>query len=1611
LTSTWIEEQAIETPPGAPVFVDTVGFVTYVSVDAFGTSLAWAGTRLAVGAPGRNVGSTPADTEGWPTVGAVFIYAHDGSSWLLESQIDPIVRSTFVLGGINGSLLQLTLPDRGLGWSVAANDDFVVTASNEWVVEGAVGGFGNADEAKLSVHSFDGANWAVEPLHAIPGLSPTIGLLEIAVSPSGRIAYGREDDATIGSYAGAAFTTATQCGDGLDNDGDASIDSGDSDCRHALDLSEYELDGGDIIAVSFELPPAVYRIDPVTLHRTQIAGVGDVINPWGVGVGPDGTIFVTDWGFGEIRELGQFGGWKRARWLKFIESSSDIPDQPRSLLVEPDGSFVTTYEGQVYRFEAATGDAINLTEGTGGNTCETDVNDARYVRRDHDGTLLVSNGSPAGIYRISGPNLCSLVSFGSTITNPWGLLVEDSGSVLVSDATADAIVRFTPSILGDTIVHDGTVTFNTPRGLAQEADGQLLVADYLGEAIDRIELDAIPPTQTTLASSARYTDVAVLARRTVVEGDLLVADFGPTTGDTGSLIRVDPTSGEQWIVHRGAPFIDPIDVIVDVLSGDFFVSDAGAAEIFRVDAQTFAVTSYSSGGDLSEPRYLAQEPSGDLVVCDRGAQAVVRIDTSTQVASAIPGGPAVFNWCEGIDVGPTGMILAGDRSSGLVYEIEPVTNIHTAYSPGGPFTTLIDVEYEAVGQILAVDGMSMANEGRLYRAGLPSPFRIILAQDDQLSRPRGLTRGEGGEVWVMDRDNGVIRIDEFGIPDQVVISSSGVFDLPLGITYVPEPRIAAQLSAGAFLLFILTVVSNRRPRGPRKGSNRSWVSALLVGSLFMIAGLSTPARSSTLLIDTDASTYTVGDTITVTVTLDLTSGEPSSTLLAEIAWDPSIGSVVPGVTQPSQNPFLTSRSGLEPWVTDIGACTTSSSCAVLDQYNPEGPGFSPDLMNENVIGTLEIQADAPGFLDLTLEQITFAIFPPPEFGANVLIAEVVPVAQCINGVDDDGDGLLDTLDPDCVDSNDNSEYHVSPGDILAVSSRSPPALSRIDPVTGVRTQLMPLHEPRVLALGDGRKVYVADDTAEAIYELDLWDGRSRRVRTPEPYEFGLEPNIVLGSPRGLLVESSGHILFSAGITDEVIRIDPATGEQTVITTGGTCDLIQPSRLEHSPTGVAYVTSYDGHVYEIVLDNLCAQRSNGLSITGPLGLALEPDGQLLIGDNAIDQVVRFNPSTLSETPIHTGSWSFSTPFALALESDGKLLLADGTDNALYRLDVATGSQSTLSSGPRYFDVAVLPRLDVSAGDLLIADFGPTGGDTGALIRVDPATGEQLVVHRGAPFINPIDVVVDASSGDFFVSDSGAGAIFRVDAQSFRVTPYATGGDLVEPRYLEQEASGDLVVCDKGAQAVVRIDASTQVATAIPGGPAIFTWCEGIDVGLNGMILASDRTTDQLVEIDPATNVHTTYLPGGAFTSLLDVEYETADLVLAVDGLTTAGEGRLYRASLSGGARSTVAADDNLSRPRGIARSSEGELWVMDRDNGVIRIDEFGMPDQVVISSSGVFDLPLGITYVPEPAFASMLLGGCLLLVGMKQRTGCQVGDDVTTLVAFADSAVHVDGVIA
>jgi streptogramin lyase len=247
----------------------------------------------------------------------------------------------------------------------------------------------------------------------------------------------------------------------------------------------------------------------------------------------------------------------------------------------------------------------------------------------------------------------------------------------------------------------------------------------------------------------------------------------------------------------------------------------------------------------------------------------------------------------------------------------------------------------------------------------------------------------------------------------------------------------------------------------------------------------------------------------------------------------------------------------------------------------------------------------------------------------------------------------------------------------------------------------------------------------------------------------------------------------------VLKIDPVSGVQTVISKGGL--FAQPDDVAFGLDGNLYIADSSaqaaaGAILRVTLPSRKQQvvTSGGL-LGSPERVAVEPDGQLLVTFTGLAAygVVRVNPQTGAQ------SYATTSPFqmiAIAVESTGQILVGHNTSPMeILRVDPVTGNQSVVSQGgllDSVWDIAVAPN-----GDIIVLERY-----TRMVLRVDPVSGAQSVISSGGLLVTPFGIAV-AANADIFVVDPMTempdGRVIRIDPVTGAQTIFAEGQKLIDP----------------------------------------------------------------------------------------------------------------------------------------------------------------------------------------------------------------------------------------
>ncbi|MBD0283210.1 MAG: PKD domain-containing protein [Thermoleophilaceae bacterium] len=257
-----------------------------------------------------------------------------------------------------------------------------------------------------------------------------------------------------------------------------------------------------------------------------------------------------------------------------------------------------------------------------------------------------------------------------------------------------------------------------------------------------------------------------------------------------------------------------------------------------------------------------------------------------------------------------------------------------------------------------------------------------------------------------------------------------------------------------------------------------------------------------------------------------------------------------------------------------------------------------------------------------------------------------------------------------------------------------------------------------------------------------------------PYDLAAEHD---GS---LVVVDMGRFASDDASPDgAVIRVDPTTGAQTAVSSGG--ELVDPAGVAVAPDGALYVLENVGRRGEpavIRVDPHSGAQSTvaeGGELCYPFGIALEADGDILVtdyGDHGVAGrpvvdcprdagcLIRIDREGGRQTVVSQGGL-FGKPFGLAVESSGRILVANEVNAlaAVMAIDPVTGAQAAVTPNDLR-DLFRLPeRIAIAPdGDLLVSDF-ELEDRFGGIVRVAPGGG-QSIAWQGELFSNPLGVAV-------------------------------------------------------------------------------------------------------------------------------------------------------------------------------------------------------------------------------------------------------------------------------
>ncbi len=258
--------------------------------------------------------------------------------------------------------------------------------------------------------------------------------------------------------------------------------------------------------------------------------------------------------------------------------------------------------------------------------------------------------------------------------------------------------------------------------------------------------------------------------------------------------------------------------------------------------------------------------------------------------------------------------------------------------------------------------------------------------------------------------------------------------------------------------------------------------------------------------------------------------------------------------------------------------------------------------------------------------------------------------------------------------------------------------------------------------------------------------------------------------------NSGDVVVLESSPNRVVKIDPATGQQTLITSAITEVLTE--KIEYAPWGKLYaITRVSGKLLEIDpgTGNVTT-ISSGQFFVNPRGLDFTASGRIVVVDTGSSydgRVVSIDPSTGIQTLLfdyntfgpytydaaiaHNGdlyvtevsgglakytgavtpvplSGSISGAVAVTFESPHTLLAVASTFDAIKRISLPSGTVSTVTSNG-YLTNPLDVAANRSTGAIYAVDY-----DNNYVVQIDPISGAQSLLSSGNLLSRPTGITI-------------------------------------------------------------------------------------------------------------------------------------------------------------------------------------------------------------------------------------------------------------------------------
>jgi streptogramin lyase len=517
--------------------------------------------------------------------------------------------------------------------------------------------------------------------------------------------------------------------------------------------------------------------------------------------------------------------------------------------------------------------------------------------------------------------------------------------------------------------------------------------------------------------------------------------------------------------------------------------------------------------------------------------------------------------------------------------------------------------------------------------------------------------------------------------------------------------------------------------------------------------------------------------------------------------------------------------------------------------------------------------------------------------------------------------------------------------------------------------------PGGIVFDSNDNAYITDARHHVIYRVD---GKTNLITViagtgTEGYsgDGGLATQAMVKSPGNIVMDSKGNLIF-ADTRNNVIRMITPWGYISTIAGNGT-NTFQGNNLPATKVGLEFLYSLsidkDDNLYLPGINRVLKINSktgmittvagngqagfagdNGPAIdakfNGVFGVGCAANGDLYIADNSNFRLRKISASTgiittvagngTNNMPGAEGVPATSTqlaPTAVSIDSQGIIYVTEALANRVRKIDSNNIITDVSGKGfPEYsgdFDIA--QKAGLYAPNVVTFD---TKGNIYIVesAHVRKITKSTNIIETLAGQINPLLYTGDGNiaeassirtpwglaiseSGDIYISESDRNQIRKIDANTNLISTVLSG--VFGPSQLIFGNKDELYFAEEGINTVKKINLTTGIISVVAGKPSSF----GSYGGDGGLAVDASFWNPRGLAFDNDENLIICDI-GNHLVRKVD---KTTGIVTSIAGTATAG--------YAGDGGPAISA--TLDVPRGVAIDTNGDIYITDSGNHVIR----------------------------------------------------------------------------